>query len=195
MLNTLVCHNLLCFLMYAFSAVKQERGENLPRLSAIETTKLQRLSLVSVASEHHSLEYKHLMGILRVESVRALEDLVLDSVAAGLIEGQLDQKRGVFEVQYAMGRDIGANDVDKMLNKLNDWLSHSAIVRQELKNRHAHANSAIEKTTAAEKKITDERAKLIEDILKEREEKKRKDASAGRMGAGPGQARGRGPFL
>jgi hypothetical protein len=39
----------------------------------------------------------------------------------GLIKGKLDQKKGAFEVQYAIGRDIGPTDVDFMMKKLNTW--------------------------------------------------------------------------
>ena len=119
-----------------------------------EVTKLKQLSLVSLAANSSVLEYKQMMNELSLDTPRALEDLILKTVFAGLVEGQLDQQKGVFEVQFAMGRDIGPNDVDIMLAKLKDWLEHSTTLKEELKTHQTRANAKVVSDSKLEEVIT-----------------------------------------
>jgi hypothetical protein len=56
----------------------------------------------------------------------------------GLVEGKLDQAKGSFEITYAMGRDIGPNDVDTMLEKLGAWYTAGGHTEQSPARRDVH---------------------------------------------------------
>lgn len=58
---------------------------------------------------------------LDVPNIRDLEDMIIECIYAGLIVGQLDQQHQKLEVQFAIGRDIGPNDVQLMIGKLDSW--------------------------------------------------------------------------
>ena len=46
------------------------------------------------------------MSELGISTVRELEDLVIEGISAGVVQGKLDQKCSHFEVDYVIGRDI-----------------------------------------------------------------------------------------
>ena len=46
------------------------------------------------------------MAELEISTVRELEDLVIEGISAGVVQGKLDQKSSHFEVDYVIGRDI-----------------------------------------------------------------------------------------
>ena len=46
------------------------------------------------------------MSELGISTVRELEDLVIEGISAGVVQGKLDQKSSHFEVDYVIGRDI-----------------------------------------------------------------------------------------
>ena len=46
------------------------------------------------------------MAELGISTVRELEDLVIEGISAGVVQGKLDQKSSHFEVDYVIGRDI-----------------------------------------------------------------------------------------
>ena len=52
------------------------------------------------------LAYSLLMAELGLSTVRELEDLVIEGISAGVVQGKLDQKSSHFEVDYVIGRDI-----------------------------------------------------------------------------------------
>lgn len=68
--------------------------------------KLRLLTVVSLAEQSKLLPYTLLMQELQIDNVRELEDLVIEGISAGVIQGKLDQKSSHFEVDYVIGRDI-----------------------------------------------------------------------------------------
>jgi len=58
---------------------------------------------------------------LDVSTVRELEDLIIDSIYLGLLEGKLDQKEEQLEVRYTMGRDLAPGKLEEVLAALKDW--------------------------------------------------------------------------
>jgi COP9 signalosome complex subunit 7 len=58
---------------------------------------------------------------LEISELRELEDLIIDAIYQGIIQGQLDQKRNQLEVVSTMGRDLKPEAIDNMLIVLNNW--------------------------------------------------------------------------
>ncbi len=61
------------------------------------------------------------MRALDIETIRDLEDLLIDCIYAGVIDGQMDQKAKQLQVQSALGRDVSDLDIGAMCDKLEQW--------------------------------------------------------------------------
>ena len=80
--------------------------EELPPLDEGATKKLRLLTLASMASKEKLIAYADLQRSLHIDSVRELEDLIIEGASQNVVQGKLDQKNRRFEVEYAMARDI-----------------------------------------------------------------------------------------
>ena len=80
--------------------------EELPPLDEGATKKLRLLTLASMASKEKLIAYADLQKSLHIDSVRELEDLIIEGASQNVVQGKLDQKNRRFEVEYAMARDI-----------------------------------------------------------------------------------------
>ncbi len=78
----------------------------LPPLDDAMTKKLRLLTLATLASNAKLIPYSDLQAHLHVDSVRELEDLIIEGANQNVVQGKLDQKGGHFEVDFAMARDI-----------------------------------------------------------------------------------------
>ncbi|EPQ30166.1 uncharacterized protein PFL1_02282 [Pseudozyma flocculosa PF-1] len=95
-----------------------------PELTAAQLLKLRQLTLVSLASGTRVLPYATLFASLNLatEDMRELEDLIIDSIYAGLVGGKLNQIRSRFEVDAVIGRDVrGPAEIDALLTQLQGW--------------------------------------------------------------------------
>jgi len=122
--------------VFAYGTYQDYKSKaDLPKLGVKELTKLRQLSIVEYAAKNKVLSYKQLMLDLEISNVRELEDLIIDCVYMGLMQGKLDQRKSAFEVQSVMGRDLGPTEVDDMMNTLNHWLSGSEALCKTLEKK------------------------------------------------------------
>ncbi|SNX85980.1 related to cop9 signalosome complex subunit 7a [Melanopsichium pennsylvanicum] len=77
-------------------------------LSDHQLFKLRQLTLLSLAHQNKSLPYSTLHSSLALSSnnTRELEDLIIDTIYAGLISGKLNRLQSRFEVHYVSARDV-----------------------------------------------------------------------------------------
>ncbi|KAJ3380356.1 hypothetical protein HDU84_005973 [Entophlyctis sp. JEL0112] len=101
---------------------------SLPQLKLTQEKKLKQLSIVSVAQTCKVIPYSKLQSSLRIANIRELEDLVIDAMYLGMIEGKLDQKTMTLRVEKAMGRDLQPGQTQNVLAHLSSWLDTSASV-------------------------------------------------------------------
>ena len=86
--------------------------------------KLKQLSVASLSYETKVLFYEILMQQLHLNSVRELEDFLIEKVISpGIVKGQMNQELSVFEVFSAIGRDPDRKSgrVEKMLATVREW--------------------------------------------------------------------------
>ena len=57
------------------------------------TAKLRMLTIVSLAHRSKKVSYASLQSELGISNVRELEDLIIDTIYSGLLEGRLDQHK------------------------------------------------------------------------------------------------------
>jgi len=146
--------------------VAQKDQLQLPKFDAAtrEIIKLKMLSIVEYASRIKLLQYRQLMADLDVATVRELEDLIIDCVYNGLIQGKLDQRKNAFEVQWVMGRDLGPTDVEDMAKTLDLWVNTSEALMKTLDLKLKQANEAHERKKKDQADIQKQRADIIEAI-------------------------------
>jgi len=157
--------------IFAYGTYKDylaKKGD-LPALNPNQIEKLKQLSIASHAAKQKVLRYSMLMEELEVKDVRDLEDLIIDTIYIGLIKGKLDQKKQVFEVEFAIGRDIGPDDVNQMLNSIQSWFVSSQELIKMIDKNIASANQAIEQRKKEDDDMEAKRKSVIEAIKLERE--------------------------
>lgn len=122
------------------SKFRVENQDQFPALNEAQTIKLKHLTIVSMAAEsrvsdatlsvdsffsHSScmqiLSYPLLMSSLAMQTIRDLEDLIIDAIYLDILRGKLDQKEAQFEVEYTMGRDLEPGKLEAMLDALKNW--------------------------------------------------------------------------
>ncbi|CEG37106.1 proteasome component region pci domain-containing protein [Plasmopara halstedii] len=109
-----------------------ERKDELPDLTPQQVNKLRKLSAVSLAHRFKNIPYDIMVQELGVSTVREVEDILIDTIYSGLIQGKLDQKSRCFVVKYAVGRDTCREDIDDMIQKLLNWKQQSTEICEKV---------------------------------------------------------------
>jgi COP9 signalosome complex subunit 7 len=172
--------------MFAYGTFNEYKamGASLPALGKVEETKLKQLTIVSLAAALKSLPYPTLLQELCMDSVRELEDLIIECIYSGLLQGSLDQIKHALEVRSTMGRDIAPGDVDGMLDKLDNWMQASDATEKHLGELMQVATEQQEAKRKEEVELTLEKEGVIKAIQLDKDE-----------GGGKGEERGRSSSL
>ncbi|XP_040828232.1 COP9 signalosome complex subunit 7b isoform X5 [Ochotona curzoniae] len=99
--------------------------ESLPELSTAQQNKLKHLTIVSLASRMKCIPYSVLLKDLEMRNLRELEDLIIEAVYTDIIQGKLDQRNQLLEVDFCIGRDIRKKDINNIVKTLHEWLPTS----------------------------------------------------------------------
>lgn len=116
------------------------KKEYLPELSEPQIKKLQYLTIVSLANKMKRIPYDVLLKELDVDNVRDLEDLIIEAIYSNVVSGELDQQSDYLEVDWTVGRDIGSNDIDNMIDTLQQWCDSCESVLSTVQARIVDAN-------------------------------------------------------
>ena len=79
------------------------------------------ISVADAAQKSKVLHYAELMRELDLDTVRELEDMIIDCIYNELVAGQLDQLNQQFHVVSCYGRDLRPQDIGLALSKLEAW--------------------------------------------------------------------------
>lgn len=129
--------------------------------------KLRQLSLLSLARERENLSYAALRQRLGLESERAVEDLVITAIYAGLINATLDPARQAVQVtSIAPLRDLSPGTVPDMARILKTWSGRCSTTLNDLEtqilNIRANAAAREKEKRAAEDKFNQAKADVME---------------------------------
>ncbi len=167
-------YQLLCLFAYGTyqDYVHLVQSGAIPELTRDQTTKLRQLTLVSLAAQNKFLYYDDLHYALDIDinKTRELEDLIIETIYAGLATGKLNELQTRFEIHHVQGRDVphptqlaspalsalpslstnnrssaGAGALDATLTSLQGWQSTTVSVLETLQARMESV-----KTNAAE---------------------------------------------
>ncbi|KAF9907270.1 hypothetical protein EC991_011171 [Linnemannia zychae] len=173
-------HRLLEIFSFGTYQDYQQNKDSLPDITAVQRTKLQQLSIVTLSERVRAIPYAHLLQYLEIENVRQLEDLIMDAIYQNLINANLDQKLKQVEVHSSMGRDLRPGQAQDMLRVLAEWTKTSEALLQALNAKMAEVRENYEKEKAAK-----------EAFEKDLEAIKKESAATGggkhrKLGGGPG---------
>lgn len=76
------------------------------------------------------IPYSVLLKDLDMKNLRELEDLIIEAVYTDIIQGKLDQRNQMLEVDFCIGRDIQKKDISNIVKTLQEWwgsLSNSLV--------------------------------------------------------------------
>jgi len=133
-------------------------------LSPLARRKLQLLTLASLAVHVRILPYTLLLKQLQVESVRELEDLIIDGIYAQVIRGKLDQLNNRLNVEYAIARDVNTVAFDRMEDVLDKWCKNCSALLNVLKYEAIKANEQKKKSLDEQDKYDKEMLSMIKII-------------------------------
>jgi len=165
---------------------KTKRDElKLPELTEPQIEKLKQLTLATHASNTKTLAYTSLIEELDLKDQRELEDLIIDTNYIGLLKGKLDQKKSTFEVESAIGRDIGPKDVSEMVEKIQSWMSASQELLAVIDKNIAQAARTMDQKRKEDDETEKQRQNMVE-IIKMQREQQQPEQLAQMMGGFPG---------
>jgi len=110
--------------LFAFGTYKQFlniEATSRPQLSPQMQRKLRMLSVVTLAEREKLIPYSTLQSELCLETVRDVEDLIIEGISCGIMSGKLDQKNSHFEPDFVIGRDIRQSDLGGIVSVLSNW--------------------------------------------------------------------------
>jgi len=106
--------------LFAYGTYKQylAHPSDYITLNAVMQNKLRQLTIVSLAEASKILPYSLLREELALDSVRQLEDLVIETIYSGIISAKMDQRESQLRIQSFMGRDVRHEDIGGLIAQL-----------------------------------------------------------------------------
>ncbi|KAM3834951.1 COP9 signalosome complex subunit 7b isoform 1-T1 [Vipera latastei] len=130
--------------------------KNLPALTGLQRNKLKHLTIVSLASRMKCIPYSVLLKDLDMRNLRELEDLIIEAVYTDIIQGKLDQRNQVLEVDFCIGRDIQRKDISNIIKTLNEWCDGCEAVLLGIEQQVLRANQYKENHNRTQQQVETE---------------------------------------
>uniref|UniRef100_A0A673UQT3 COP9 signalosome subunit 7B n=1 Tax=Suricata suricatta TaxID=37032 RepID=A0A673UQT3_SURSU len=127
--------------------------ESLPELSTAQQNKLKHLTIVSLASRMKCIPYSVLLKDLEMRNLRELEDLIIEAVYTDIIQGKLDQRNQLLEVDFCIGRDIRKKDINNIVKTLHEWCDGCEAVLLGIEQQVLRANQYKESHSRTQQQI------------------------------------------
>uniref|UniRef100_A0ABI7ZE13 PCI domain-containing protein n=1 Tax=Felis catus TaxID=9685 RepID=A0ABI7ZE13_FELCA len=131
--------------------------ESLPELSTAQQNKLKHLTIVSLASRMKCIPYSVLLKDLEMRNLRELEDLIIEAVYTDIIQGKLDQRNQLLEVDFCIGRDIRKKDINNIVKTLHEWCDGCEAVLLGIEQQVLRANQYKENHSRTQQQVEAER--------------------------------------
>uniref|UniRef100_A0A671F6P8 COP9 signalosome subunit 7B n=1 Tax=Rhinolophus ferrumequinum TaxID=59479 RepID=A0A671F6P8_RHIFE len=132
--------------------------ESLPALSTAQQNKLKHLTIVSLASRMKCIPYSVLLRDLEMRNLRELEDLIIEAVYTDIIQGKLDQRNQLLEVDFCIGRDIRKKDINNIVKTLHEWCDGCEAVLLGIEQQVLRANQYKEDHSRTQQQVEAETA-------------------------------------
>jgi COP9 signalosome complex subunit 7 len=110
--------------LFAYGTYEQfiDERHKLPPLNDAMQLKLRQLTIASLAANCRRIGYATLLARLHLNgNVRQLEDLIIDAIYKGIIDGKLDPRNQLLEIESWRSRDVAVGDTQAMTDVLANW--------------------------------------------------------------------------
>ncbi|KAK2002940.1 PCI domain-containing protein [Colletotrichum falcatum] len=160
-------------------------AQQLPQLNDAQTLKLRQLSLLTLARDRSNLSYAALQSALGLSSARALEDLVISAIYAGLVDATLDPHRQVVQINsLAALRDLAPGAVPPMIRALHAWSSRCESTLEDLEAQIAGIRDAAARRQRDKADQEARLAMLVDEVRKDPETVAGRKLAVGHGGGG-----------
>ena len=109
--------------------------------------------------------------MIEVSNNRDLEDLLIDCIYSGLLQGHLNQKKQCVEVASSYGRDVFPADIDAFVKKLDQWKQKTEHVIKTLDDQIENTLKYHKDASARQGIVKSKVIRKAKQIHKERMEK------------------------
>ncbi|XP_009573725.1 PREDICTED: COP9 signalosome complex subunit 7b isoform X2 [Fulmarus glacialis] len=96
--------------------------------------------LLELTNVQECIPYSVLLKDLDMRNLRELEDLIIEAVYTDIIQGKLDQRNQVLEVDFCIGRDIQKKDIRNIVKTLQEWCDGCEAVLLGIEQQVLRAN-------------------------------------------------------
>ncbi|XP_010157980.1 PREDICTED: COP9 signalosome complex subunit 7b isoform X2 [Eurypyga helias] len=96
--------------------------------------------LLELTNVQECIPYSVLLKDLDMKNLRELEDLIIEAVYTDIIQGKLDQRNQVLEVDFCIGRDIQKKDISNIVKTLQEWCDGCESVLLGIEQQVLRAN-------------------------------------------------------
>jgi len=119
-----------------------DKKECLPQLTDPQMKKLKYLTIVTLANKINRIPYNVLLKELDVDNASDLENLIIDAIYSKVISAKFNHQNDYLEVEWTVARDVGSNDIDNAIVKLQQWCDSVESVLSTVQGRivDAHLN-------------------------------------------------------
>jgi COP9 signalosome complex subunit 7 len=144
--------------IFAYGTVSDYKAclPQLPAVTPLQLAKLRHLTIVSLAAQSKVIPYETLLRELAIDSLRELEDLIIEATYADIIRGKLDQKNHRLEVEFAIGRDVRPEEIGGLAKVLRNWCDGCETVLGSIDQQIRQADQLKRDSLATKQKVQTE---------------------------------------
>ncbi|KAF6113270.1 COP9 signalosome subunit 7B [Phyllostomus discolor] len=88
-----------------------------------------------------------------MRNLRELEDLIIEAVYTDIIQGKLDQRNQLLEVDFCIGRDIRKKDINNIVKTLHEWCDGCEAVLLGIEQQVLRANQYKENHSRTQQQV------------------------------------------
>ena len=123
-------------------------------LTAAQLSKLQQLSLVSLgAGQTKVLDYASLMKALYVDDMRSLENIVIDTIYADLIDAKMNQQQKQVHVRSVASRGVRVEDISQLVSHIQQWKHTATALSKQLARSNMTLRAEQEQAAAVQLQV------------------------------------------
>uniref|UniRef100_A0A4X2M668 COP9 signalosome subunit 7B n=1 Tax=Vombatus ursinus TaxID=29139 RepID=A0A4X2M668_VOMUR len=109
--------------------------------------------LLELSNVQECIPYSVLLKDLEVRNLRELEDLIIEAVYTDIIQGKLDQRNQLLEVDFCIGRDIQKKDINTLVKTLQEWCDGCEAVLLGIEQQVLRANQYKENFSRTQQQV------------------------------------------
>ena len=142
--------------LFAYGTYKQylANPSDYITLNATMQNKLRQLTIVSLAETSKILPYSVLRAELAIDSVRQLEDLVIETIYSGIISAKMNQRESQLRIQSFMGRDVHKEDISGLVAQLRLFQNRCQLQIKQVLSSSLSAQEKRDMTNKLQQEVT-----------------------------------------